>query len=121
MVRPLWWRWPRLYTLAIRIILGQFHRSRHGLQLRGDIHASSPLGRLLEVVLRPSQELLLHHLRLYRLKHYVISILLHHLLLDYLHPRHLDDAGDAAWLGPAIVPCLTALERGLVGDSLLLR
>jgi hypothetical protein len=54
------------------------------------------------------------------LKHYVIGVLLHHLLLYYLHPRHLDDAGDAAWLGPAIVPCLTALERGLVRDSLLL-
>ena len=119
-VRPLWWGRPRLYTLAIRIILGQLHRSRHGLQLRGYIHASSPLGRLLEVVLRPSQELLLHHLRLDRLKHYVIGVLLHHLLLDYLHPRYLDDAGDAAWLGPAIVPRLAALERGLVGHALLL-
>jgi hypothetical protein len=54
-VRPLWWGRPRLYALAIGVILGQFHRSRHGLQLRGDIHASSPLGRLLEVMLGPSQ------------------------------------------------------------------
>lgn len=119
MVRPLWWGRPRLYTLAIGVILGQLYRCRHGLQLRGDIHASSPRDWLLEV-LRPSQELFLHHLRLDRLKNYVIGVLLHHLLLDYLHPRYLDDAGDAAWLSPAIVPGLTSLERGLVGDSLLL-
>lgn len=54
-VRPLWLRWPRLYTLAIGIILGQLHRCRHGLQLRWHIHASSPLGWLLEMVLGPSQ------------------------------------------------------------------
>lgn len=54
------------------------------------------------------------------MKHYVIGVLLHHLLLDYLHPRDLDDAGHAAWLGPAIVPRLSTLQRRLVGDSLFL-
>jgi hypothetical protein len=106
---------PSLYALFWGSFIGVVMVFSFG----GGIHASSPLGRLLEVVLRPSQELLLNHLRLYRLKHYVICVLLHHLLLDYLHPRYLDDAGDAAWLGPAIVPRLSALERGLVRDSLL--
>ncbi len=103
MVRLVWWGWPCLNTLAIGIIVWQLHRSRHGLQLRGAIHAA----RLL-VVLRSSQELFLHHLRLDRLKHYIIGILLHHLLLDYLHPRYLDDAGDAACLGPALIPGLSS-------------
>lgn len=35
-----------------------------------------------------------------------------------MHPRDLDDAGDAAWLGPAI--SLTSLEGRLIGDPLLL-
>ena len=39
-------------------------------------------------------------------------------MLDYLHPGDLDDAGDAARLGPAIG--LAALDGRLVGDPLLL-